>query len=156
MQNVFASEFTKFQKMVDQIVAANVMKDQLVQQVKDYSDTFAKWTAADDKINPPVAVIDFNTRTLMPAADEVIANAKARTEAASAALMASQARTSRIIIGVGLATVLGGTCHRADRPRPELDHRAQHHPTAQRARRCHEAAGRWRHHRADSRHAGLG
>ena len=44
----------------------------------------------------------------MPMADEVIATAKERTRDASAALMASQARTSKIIIGVGLATVLIG------------------------------------------------
>jgi methyl-accepting chemotaxis protein len=108
MQNVFANEFNAFQKLLDGIVAADVMKEQLKQQVKNYIDTFAEWVAADDKINPPVAIIDFNTRTMIPVADEIIASAKDRTAAASAALMASQARTSKIIIGVGLATVLIG------------------------------------------------
>ena len=108
MQNVFATEFNSFKKLLDGIVAAEVMKEQLAQQVKNYIDTFAEWIAADDKINPPVAVIDFNTRTMIPVADEIIASAKDRTAAASAALMASQARTSKIIIGVGFATVLIG------------------------------------------------
>jgi methyl-accepting chemotaxis protein len=108
MQNVFANEFNGFKKLLESIVAANVMKEQLAQQVKNYIDTFNEWVAADDKINPPVAIIDFNTKTMIPVADEIITSAKERTVAASAALMASQARTSMIIIGVGLATVLIG------------------------------------------------
>jgi methyl-accepting chemotaxis protein len=108
MQNVFANEFNSFKKLLDDIVAADVMKEQLSQQVKNYIDTFGEWVAADDKINPPVAIIDFNTRAMIPIADEIIASATERATAASTALMASQARTSMIIIGVGVATVLIG------------------------------------------------
>jgi len=85
MQNVFANEFNSFKKLLDDIVAADVMKEQLSQQVKNYIDTFGEWVAADDKINPPVAIIDFNTRAMIPIADEIIASAKERTTAASTA-----------------------------------------------------------------------
>ena len=44
----------------------------------------------------------------MPVADEIIASAKVRTNAASQALAASQWRTRNIITGVGLAAVLIG------------------------------------------------
>ena len=45
---------------------------------------------------------------MIPIADEIIASAKAHTNAAAAALTASQQRTSTIITCVGLATVLIG------------------------------------------------
>jgi methyl-accepting chemotaxis protein len=108
VQNEFTSEYRRFTRQVKDIAAASAMKDELVRQVKNYNDTFAEWISADDKINPPVTVIDFNTKSLTPVADEVIANSRVRAQAASAALKASQARTSQIIIGVGIATVLIG------------------------------------------------
>jgi methyl-accepting chemotaxis protein len=108
MQVVFADEVKAFKKLLDGIVAADIMKDQLAEQVKAYSDTFAEWIAVDDRINPPVKVIDYNTTAMMPVADEIIATAKTHTNAASAALMASQARTSTIITWVGVTTVLIG------------------------------------------------
>jgi methyl-accepting chemotaxis protein len=108
MQVVFFDEFKRFKKLLDGIVAASVMKDQLAREVNTYTDTFAEWIAVDDKINPPVAVIDYNSTSMMPVADQFIASAKLRTNAASAALMTSQTRTSMIITSVGFATVLIG------------------------------------------------
>jgi methyl-accepting chemotaxis protein len=53
-------------------------------------------------------VIDYNSRNMLPVADEIAAMAKSRSNAVWAALTASQARTRNIIISVGLATVIIG------------------------------------------------
>ena len=76
--------------------------------MKIYTDTFAEWIEVTDKVGPPVAVIDYNSRNMLPVADEIATLAKARTSAVWAALTASQARTRNIIIGVGIATVIIG------------------------------------------------
>jgi methyl-accepting chemotaxis protein len=84
------------------------MKEELAQQVQFYVNTFAKWIDLTGKITPPVAIIDYNTKNMMPVADEIISAARARTGLASAALTASQLRTRNIITGVGIAAVLIG------------------------------------------------
>ena len=61
---------------LDDIVGADILKEQLAQQVKAYADTFAEWIAIVDKIGPPVALIDFNIKNMMPVADEIIGSAK--------------------------------------------------------------------------------
>ena len=108
MQAIFTQEYNKFKELLDGIVAADIMKEQLAQQVKTYHDTFARWIEIVDKIDPPVAVIDYDARKMMPAADEIIASAKVHANAASKALVASQWLTRNIITGVGLAAVLIG------------------------------------------------
>ena len=62
MQTVFFDEFKKFQKIVEDVVGADALKQQLAQQVKAYSDTFAEWIEFTDKVAPPVAVIEFNVK----------------------------------------------------------------------------------------------
>ena len=108
MQTVFFDEFKKFQKIVEDVVAADVLKEQLVQQVKAYSDTFAEWIDYTDKVSPPVAVIEFNVKSMIPVAEEIIGSAKVHTRGAAAALTASQQRTRAIIAGVGISAVLIG------------------------------------------------
>ena len=76
--------------------------------MKTYGDTFAEWIEVTDKVGPPVAVIDYNSRNMLPVADEIATLAKSRTSAVWAALTASQARTRNIIIGVAIATVIIG------------------------------------------------
>ncbi len=108
MQSLFFDEFKNFKKVLDDIVAAAVLKGQLARQVQTYSDTFAEWIDRTDKIGPPVAVIEYNVKGMIPIAEEIIASAKIYTGAASAALTHSQARTRNIITGVGIAAVLIG------------------------------------------------
>jgi methyl-accepting chemotaxis protein len=108
MQIVFFDEFKKFTAIIDEVVGAEVLKQQLAQQVKAYSDTFAQWIAFTDKVGPPVAIIEYNIKNMIPVADEIIGSAKIYTNAASAALTTSQQRTRTIIITVGIAAVLIG------------------------------------------------
>jgi methyl-accepting chemotaxis protein len=108
MQSVFFDEFKAFKKVVDGVIGADVLKEQLVQRVQDYSDTFARWIEITDKVSPPVAIIEYNVKTMIPVADEIIASAKDRTVTAAAALTASQHRTRVLITGIGIGTVLLG------------------------------------------------
>jgi methyl-accepting chemotaxis protein len=108
MQAVFTQEYKQFKELLAGIVAADIMKEQVAQQVKTYYDTFTQWIEIVDKINPQVALIEYSTRAMMPVADEIIASAKVRANAASQALEASQWLTRNIITGVGLAAVLIG------------------------------------------------
>jgi methyl-accepting chemotaxis protein len=104
----FFDEFKTFQKVLEGIVAADIMKFQVAEQVKAYVDTFDEWITIVDKVRPPMAMIDYSTKGMMPMADEIIASARANTEAASAALAASQQRTRSIITWVGIAAVTIG------------------------------------------------
>ncbi len=108
MQTVFFDEFNKFEKIVENVDGAAALKQQLAQQVKAYSDTFAEWIEYTDKVSPPVAVIEFNVKSMIPVAEEIIGSAKVHTRGAAAALTASQQRTRAIIAGVGIAAVLIG------------------------------------------------
>jgi methyl-accepting chemotaxis protein len=107
MQTVFFDESKKFQKNLANTEGASA-KEKLAQQVKTYSDTFAKWIEYTDKVSPPVAVIEFNVNSMIPVAEEIIDSAKIQTSGAAAALTASQQRTRVIIAGVGIAAVLIG------------------------------------------------
>jgi methyl-accepting chemotaxis protein len=108
IQTSFFDEFHKFQTALTGIVAAEVLKQQLAGQVKAYSDTFAQWIDYTDKVTPPVAIIEFNVKNMIPIADEIISSAKSHTNTAAAALASSQKRTRMIIAGVGVATVVIG------------------------------------------------
>jgi methyl-accepting chemotaxis protein len=108
MQTVFFDEFKKFQKLVENAAGADEQKKQLAQQVKAYSDTFAEWIELTDKVSPPVAVIEFNVKNMIPVAEEIIGSAKTYTNAAASALSASQQRTRTIITAVGIGAVLIG------------------------------------------------
>jgi len=108
MQTVFFDEFNKFEKIVDNVDGATALKQQLARQVKAYSDTFAEWIDYTDKVSPPVAVIEFNVKSMIPIAEEIIGSAKVHTRGAATALTASQQRTRTIIAGVGIAAVLIG------------------------------------------------
>jgi methyl-accepting chemotaxis protein len=108
MQVVFFDEFKTFKHVLADIVGTDIMKEELAQQVQFYVNTFAKWIDLTNKTSPPIAIIDYNTKNMMPVADEIITTARARTGIASTALTASQLRTRNIITGVGIAAVLIG------------------------------------------------
>ncbi len=108
IKTAFLDEAEKFKTILNATIGADILKEQLAERVKAYTDTFAEWNTFSDKVGPPVAVIEFNIQGMIPIAEEIIASAKAYTAATSAALTASQQRTSNIITGVGLAAVLIG------------------------------------------------
>jgi methyl-accepting chemotaxis protein len=107
-QSMFFQEYEKFQAIMHGATGAGGRRTELGEQVKDYSDTFAEWIEFSDKVAPPVAVIEYNVKNMIPTADDIIRSAKVYTGAAAAALAASQERTRAIITGVGIAAVLIG------------------------------------------------
>lgn len=107
-QSMFSDEMQRFKDMLDKVVADGPAKASIETQVKAYADAFAEWIDVTDQVGPPVAVIDFNSKSMLPVADEIATSAKAYSQAVWTALTASQARTRNIMIGVGVATVLTG------------------------------------------------
>jgi methyl-accepting chemotaxis protein len=108
IQTAFFDEARQFRQLLGETSASPVMMQKPAELVKIYTDTFAEWIEVTDKVGPPVSVIDYNSRNMLPVADEIATQAKARTSAVWAALTASQARTRNIIISVGIATVIIG------------------------------------------------
>src|SRR5258707_8118781 len=66
MQTVFFDEFNKFEKIVENVDGADAVKQQLARRGKTYRDTFAGWIEYTDKGSPPVAVIEFNVKSMIP------------------------------------------------------------------------------------------
>jgi len=108
VQQAFQDEVQNFNKMFDGMIGAPIMKEQLAGQVKAYAETFAKWIQSTARSGPYVAVIDLDTKQMLPVADGIISAARQRAQAASMALSVSQERTRQIIVWVGLAAVLIG------------------------------------------------
>ena len=108
VQQQFFDEFKTFNQTFDAVVAAAIMKEQLGHQVKTYADTFAEWIGGTDRTGPYVAVIDLDSKQMLPIADRISKAAGERASAAAAALSASQKRTRLLIVGVGFAAVLIG------------------------------------------------
>ena len=84
------------------------MKESLEHQVKAYADTFDQWIEGFDRVRPLRVVIDLDSQHMLPRADEIIGQARATAEEASAGLAVSQARTRTGIIAVGLGMVALG------------------------------------------------
>ena len=103
--SVFRDEREKFTKAFATIVAAQVMKQNLTDQVQTYSDAFGEWIANSGKIARSTTIITAETRQMLPAADEIIASAGRKAMEAAERVAASQARTKLVIIGIGIAIV---------------------------------------------------
>jgi methyl-accepting chemotaxis protein len=104
----FFDELKTFNETLSAIIAAEVMKQSLGQEVKAYADIFAEWIESTNTVGADVASIDIELRSLMPITDDIIASARFNAVSASTTLMASQSRTKSIIIWVGCAAVLIG------------------------------------------------
>src|SRR5689334_8792977 len=68
----FLASYKKFTDTFGQIDGTPAMKAALEQQVKDYADTFEKWIEGHDRVRPLRAVIDIDSQSMLPRADEVI------------------------------------------------------------------------------------
>jgi methyl-accepting chemotaxis protein len=104
----FFSELAAFRTKLDNIVGAAIMKEQLGEQVKAYTETFEEWIESIEQARPLAAVIDLDTRSMMPLADEIIAKANSNSRTAAEALTWSQSLTRNFITGFGIALVLVG------------------------------------------------
>jgi methyl-accepting chemotaxis protein len=84
------------------------MKGALEKEVATYAEVLEDWIVSSEQAHPLRVLIDADSQNMLPEADEIIASARNNSEAASAALTASQARTRTGIIAVGITMALLG------------------------------------------------
>jgi methyl-accepting chemotaxis protein len=104
----FNAEFGKFIKIIDGVVAAEILKTQIRQTVRSYADAFEGWIACDGEIAQHVARIDADSEFLIRSADANVVRSNEQRAQAGAALSGSQQRTRNLMSGVAFATVLLG------------------------------------------------
>ena len=108
IHSAFNQELVNFEKAFAAVIAADIMKAQLTDQVKLYTAAFKQWMESTGKIARGIAIISAETRQMLPAADEIIAAAGQRATHAADGVAASQQQTKMLIIGIGVAVVLIG------------------------------------------------
>src|SRR5258708_17651486 len=104
----FFKEYRAFGDMVQGVTADPAMKAQLDTSVKSYASNLAQWNRRAENTQNLLREIALSSQQLLPQADKILALAKRRAAAASAALSGSQTRTRQFIIWVGCAAVLIG------------------------------------------------
>jgi methyl-accepting chemotaxis protein len=104
----FDAEIARINEILDGVIAAEILKTQIRQTVRDYADAFEAWLMADREIARRVNAIDADSEFLIRSADTNVARSNAQRDRASVALNQSQAHTRNIIISVGLAAALLG------------------------------------------------
>jgi methyl-accepting chemotaxis protein len=104
----FQMELQAFNQTLGSIIAAEIMKEGLNQQVKTYADTFAEWMQSTSTVRADVTSLDLDLRSMMPVTDDIIASARFNAVTAATQLNESLSRTKSIIILVGCAAVLIG------------------------------------------------
>jgi methyl-accepting chemotaxis protein len=104
----FQLELAKLERFLDALVAADILKEQLKQQVKEYASAFNDWNDSTIRIRPLLTVLERDIVEMLPVADAIIGSARQRAHATTVMLGASQSRTRNIIIGIGIAAALLG------------------------------------------------
>ena len=72
LEQMFKQEYERFDKTLAGVIAAPIMKEDLSSQVKLYTDRFAEWLESTQEIHPSLAVIQMQTREMLPVADRII------------------------------------------------------------------------------------
>jgi methyl-accepting chemotaxis protein len=103
IHQLFVVAYKKFTADFASIDGTPAMKEALVREVTHYSDTFEKWITSSDQAYPLRALIDMDSQNMLPEADETIASARFKSDAASAALTTSQGHTRNGILAVGIS-----------------------------------------------------
>ncbi|MBV8839716.1 MAG: HAMP domain-containing protein [Alphaproteobacteria bacterium] len=101
----FKTELEKFQKAIGGIVVDDTTKKKLADQVNAYTQAFADWTESSNNISRSIAILSAETRQMLPAADQILASATDKAEAAAGSVAVSQERTKLLIIAIGVGVV---------------------------------------------------
>jgi methyl-accepting chemotaxis protein len=104
----FAQAYRSFVERFGNIDGTDEMKGPLEAQVKRYADTFSQWIDTSTRAYPFRALIDVDSKDMLPQADDIIAAANSTAARASTTLSSSQDRTRFGIISVGVAMVALG------------------------------------------------
>jgi methyl-accepting chemotaxis protein len=104
----FNAEVGKFIKLIDGAVAAEILKAQIRQTVRDYAQAFEDWVATTGEIAMRVASIDADADFLIRGAETNVDRSNEQRAEASAVLTRSQLRTRNVILEAGIASVVLG------------------------------------------------
>jgi methyl-accepting chemotaxis protein len=104
----FFQAYKKFTERFDSIDGTDEMKGPLEAQVKRYADAFSQWIETSTRAYPFRALIDIDSKDMLPQADDIITTANSIAARAATTLTASQDRTRFGIISVGIAMVALG------------------------------------------------
>ena len=107
-RQLFERAYKNFVSIFDNVDGTPEMKGALERQVKDYADTFKAWREAYDGAYPMRALIEIDSKRILPSADLIIEQARDTATQAATALAVSQRHTRIGIIAVGAAMVLLG------------------------------------------------
>ena len=107
-QAAFRREFAKFKRTLGDVIAADIMKAQLYEQVNTYADAFAAWIASVNEVDTLFERIEADITNMTPVADQIWSVAHTNDIGASSALTASLTHTRSIIVAIGVAAVMLG------------------------------------------------
>ncbi|MEX2129174.1 MAG: methyl-accepting chemotaxis protein [Xanthobacteraceae bacterium] len=108
LQVWFFSEHENLKQIVEKLAGDPGAKIELIVQVASYVDAFREWIQITDRTKPLLALIDIESKNMMPVSDEILASARVQEDLAIRDLTKSQTRTRSIIVGVGLTVLLIG------------------------------------------------
>ncbi|MBM3528558.1 MAG: HAMP domain-containing protein [Alphaproteobacteria bacterium] len=83
-------------------------KQHLSEQVNAYVNAFEEWMRSMEQVGPLRALIDVDTRNMLPVAHQVIVTSNQNSAAAAEALSAAQKRTTAFVALVGFTSVFLG------------------------------------------------
>ena len=104
----FLASYGRFTNGFAQIDGTPEMKTALEKEVKNYADTFDQWAQGYERVRPLRVVIDLDSQTMLPRADDIIIHARKAALAAETVLATAQARTRSGIAAVGIGIVALG------------------------------------------------
>lgn len=108
LQVWFFAEHDAFKQSLAKIAVDPDAKAKLGEQVAAYASAFGDWVEITDRSKPMLALIDLDSKNLLPVSAQIVELAELQEAAATRNLTASQARTKSIIGGVGLLVLLAG------------------------------------------------
>ena len=108
LQIWFFNEHEAFKDILGKIAGNEATKAQLGDQVGTYVSAFRQWIEVTAKSTPMLALIEIDSKNMMPVSEKLVSIAREQEAEAIGALTVSQARTKSIIVGAGLLVLLAG------------------------------------------------
>jgi methyl-accepting chemotaxis protein len=101
LQVYFFNEHETFKQLLANVVGDETSKKELGDQVADYAKAFHQWIEITNRSKPMLALIEIDSKNLMPVSEQIVDHAAQQESAAIAGLTRSQAWTKWIIALVG-------------------------------------------------------
>jgi methyl-accepting chemotaxis protein len=108
LQIWFFNEHEAFKEILGKIAGNEATRAQLGDQVGTYVSAFRQWIEVTARSKPMLALIEIDSKNMMPVSEKLVSIAREQEAEAIGALTVSQARTKSIIVGAGLLVLLAG------------------------------------------------